>query len=78
MPPPVRVALVAAAVFALLAATPRAQNSPTIAADALKARVEHALADAPRNYERLLPPDQAGVRILNVDVSAVAQGDDRN
>ena len=46
----------------------RAQEPRAIGADAVKAAVERALASAPRNYDRLLSPQQAGVRVLEVAI----------
>lgn len=46
----------------------RAQEPRAAGADAVKAAVERALASAPRNYDRLLSPQQAGVRVLDVAV----------
>lgn len=56
--------LVAAATFVT---APRAQESG-ISEAALHTRIEQALAVAPGRYERLLSPQQAGVRVLSVAV----------
>jgi N-acetylmuramoyl-L-alanine amidase len=58
------------AAIALSVAAPRAQDSSN--PEALKAQIERALASAPRNYERLLAPDQTGVRVLDVEVDATS------
>ena len=70
MPRPFRALAVLSAVLALSVAAPRAQVS--INPEALKAQIERALASAPRNYERLLAPDQTGVRVLDVEVRATS------
>ena len=49
-----------------------AQEPRAITADAVRQQIERALAIAPRNYERLLTPLQAGVRVLDVEVQASA------
>jgi len=49
-----------------------AQEPRAITADAVRQQIERALAIAPRNYERLLTPSQAGVRVLDVEVQASA------
>jgi N-acetylmuramoyl-L-alanine amidase len=56
------------AALALLVATPRAQDRGTVSDSALRAAIERALGAAPRNYERLLAPRQAGVRVNDVQV----------
>src|SRR5689334_12283587 len=48
--------------------TPRAQDTQRIDPAILRTQVERALDAPPRNYERLLAPRQAGVRVLGVDV----------
>ena len=50
-----------------------AQQSPApVNPEALRARIERALADAPLNYPQLLSPRQAGVYVQSVRVSADA------
>ena len=70
MPRPFRALAVVSAAAALSVAAPRAQDS--INPEALKEQIERALASAPRNYERLLAPDQTGVRVLDVEVHATS------
>src|SRR5438105_245111 len=70
------VPLLATAVM-LLVSAPRAQEAHIVTADALKARIETALAAAPRNYERLLAPQQAGVHVLGVNVDAASPASER-
>jgi N-acetylmuramoyl-L-alanine amidase len=65
---PFRLVPLLAAAVALLVSTPHAQEPRVISADALKPQIEHALAAAPLNFERLLPPSQTGVRLLGVQV----------
>lgn len=60
------------AALALLVAMPRAQERVEISENALRAAVERALAAAPRHYERLLAPQQAGVRVNDVRVRDTA------
>ena len=60
---------------ALLASTPHAQER--LNADVLKAQIERALSVAPRNYERLLAPDQTGVRVLAVQLRETAPASER-
>jgi len=55
---------------ALSVSVPVAQAPRTATADAVRGQIERALAAAPRNYEVLLSPQQAGVRVLGVDVRA--------
>jgi N-acetylmuramoyl-L-alanine amidase len=62
------------AAVALLVSTPRAQQTDTATADAIRAQAERALTAAPRNYGRLLAPAQAGVRVLGVQVRTAASG----
>jgi N-acetylmuramoyl-L-alanine amidase len=71
---PFRVLGALGAVVALLLATPRAQDRGGISGDALRAAIERALAVAPRNYERLLAPRQAGVRVNDVQVRETSAG----
>jgi N-acetylmuramoyl-L-alanine amidase len=59
--------------FALFVAVSHAQQPRTPTADALRSQIERALTDAPRNYERLLSPQQAGVRVLGVEVRSTSQ-----
>jgi N-acetylmuramoyl-L-alanine amidase len=59
--------------FALFVAVPHAQQPRSLTADAVRSQIERALADAPRNYERLLSPQQAGVRVLDVQVRSTSQ-----
>src|SRR5947207_8861813 len=68
---------VLAAAVIVSVAVPRAQEPRAASADALKAAVEGALALAPRNYERLLSPRQAGVRVLDVDVRDTSSTSER-
>jgi N-acetylmuramoyl-L-alanine amidase len=75
MPRPFRTFAVIAAAIALFVSAPHAQDS--IDPEALKARIELALAIAPRNYERLLAPDQVGVRVLDVQVRATSAASER-
>jgi N-acetylmuramoyl-L-alanine amidase len=56
------------AVVAVFIAIPRAQETRSANTERLKAQIERALDAAPRNYERLLAPRQAGVRVLSVEV----------
>lgn len=70
MPRPFRTLAVLAAAMALSVSAPHAQNS--IDTDALKARIELALTVAPRNYERLLAPEQVGVRVLGLKARATS------
>jgi len=70
MPRPFRALAVVSAAAALSVAAPRAQDS--INPEALKEQIGRALASAPRNYERLLAPDQTGVRVLDVEVHATS------
>ena len=74
MPRPFRLVPLVAGVFAVLIAVSHAQQPPGGTADALRAQIERALAAAPRNFERLLAPQQAGVRVLGVDVRATSPG----
>jgi N-acetylmuramoyl-L-alanine amidase len=57
---------------AVFVPVPRAQVTSPGSTEALKTRIDRALATAPRNYDRLLPPRQAGVRLLGVDVRATS------
>jgi N-acetylmuramoyl-L-alanine amidase len=77
MPRPFGILPLLVASVALLVSAPRAQEARPPDADALKARIESALATAPRNYERLLAPRQAGVRVLAVHVDATAPASER-
>ena len=52
----------------------RAQDSR---AETLKAAIERALADAPANFERLLAPEQTGVRVQRLDVQATSATSER-
>jgi N-acetylmuramoyl-L-alanine amidase len=61
-----------AGALALFVSTPVAQEPRTIPAAAVRLQIERALAAAPRNYERLLSPRQAGVRVLDVAVRAAS------
>jgi N-acetylmuramoyl-L-alanine amidase len=73
VPRPFRTLIPAAAV-ALFVAVSHAQQPRTVTADAVRSQIERALADAPRNYERLLSPRQAGVRVVDVQVRAASPG----
>ncbi|HKC55581.1 MAG TPA: hypothetical protein VKC35_05635, partial [Vicinamibacterales bacterium] len=55
---------------ALSVSAPGAQAPRTATADAVREHIERALAAAPRNYEVLLSPQQAGVRLRGVEVRA--------
>jgi N-acetylmuramoyl-L-alanine amidase len=57
-----------AAVLTLSAPAPHAQDDRRPDPNLLKAQIERALETAPRNFERLLAPGPAGVRVLSVDV----------
>jgi N-acetylmuramoyl-L-alanine amidase len=65
------------AALALLVATPRAQDRGQVSDSALRAAIERALGAAPRNYERLLAPRQAGVRLLGVEARATSPASER-
>ena len=52
----------------LVASAPRAQELRQVDSEQLKTQIQRALDAAPRNYERLLAPRQAGVRVLNVEL----------
>ena len=73
MPRPFRPLLLLVGTFALFVAVSHAQQPGTLTADAVRSQIERALADAPRNYERLLSPQQAGVRVLGVEVRSTSQ-----
>ena len=73
MPRPFRVVAVLSAALVLLVAGPRAQDRTAVDANALQARIERALASAPRNYPQLLSPQQAGVRVNDVHVVETAR-----
>ena len=65
-------AVVLGASLLLLVPGPRAQApNDRIDANALRAAVEHALAVAPRTVERFQSPQQAGVRLVDVDVRPI-------
>src|SRR5688572_17580091 len=69
------VSVVAAAIMVLSSAT-GAQQADGLNPAALTAAIERALSVAPRGFEALLMPSQAGVSVLGVDVertSATAQ-----
>ena len=55
------------ALLAVFVSIPRAQDSRPVDTERLKLQIERALDAAPRNYEQLLAPRQAGVRLLSVD-----------
>jgi N-acetylmuramoyl-L-alanine amidase len=59
------------ALVAVFVSISRAQE-PRPATERLRAQIERALDTAPRNYERLQAPRQAGVRVLRVDVRETA------
>ncbi len=73
MPRPFRPFLLLVGTFALFVAISHAQQARTLTADAVRSQIERALADAPRNYERLPSPQQAGVRVLGVEVRSTSQ-----
>ena len=57
----------------LLASSGRSQQlSSPLDEAAIRAAIEQALAGAPRGFQRLQSPAQAGVRLLDVDVEATA------
>jgi N-acetylmuramoyl-L-alanine amidase len=56
------------AVLAVFVSIPRAQDTRSANLERLEAQIERALDTAPGNYQRLLAPRQAGVRVLRVDV----------
>jgi N-acetylmuramoyl-L-alanine amidase len=56
------------AFLAVFVSIPRAQNGRPVDMEQLKLQIERALDTAPRHYEHLLAPRQAGVRLLSVDV----------
>jgi N-acetylmuramoyl-L-alanine amidase len=60
------------ALLAVLVSAPRAQDIRQPDPERLTAQIERALDVAPRNYERLLTPRQAGVRVLSVDVREIS------
>lgn len=64
---------VIAGVVALFVSAPGAQQPRTPTADALRSPIERALGAAPRNYQRLLSPQQSGVRLLGVQVRATPE-----
>jgi N-acetylmuramoyl-L-alanine amidase len=72
VPRPFRLVPLAASAVALCVAATGAQEPRTAMADSVRVQIERALAAAPRNYERLLAPQQAGVRLLGVDVRATS------
>jgi N-acetylmuramoyl-L-alanine amidase len=53
------------------------QAVPNLDEAAIRAAVDRALSAAPRGYEALQSPRQAGVRVLGVDVERTAAGADR-
>jgi N-acetylmuramoyl-L-alanine amidase len=55
-------------VLAVFVSIPRAQDTRQADSERITAQIERALDAAPRNYERLLAPRQAGVRVLHVDL----------
>jgi len=57
---------------AVFVSVPRAQEAGSANTERLKAQIERAFDSAPRNYERLLTPRQAGVRVLSVDIRETA------
>ena len=62
-------AFVASASILLISSAPRAQApAGRIDVASIRAAVERALAVAPRGFEVLQSPAQAGVRVLDVDV----------
>jgi N-acetylmuramoyl-L-alanine amidase len=61
----------------VMAATPRAQQLDGIDAAAIRAAIERRLTLAPRGFERLTPPAQAGVRVLDVRVDRSPQARQR-
>ena len=72
MPRPFRLLPLIVIAVALSVSVPVAQAPRTATADAVREQIERALAAAPRNYEVLLSPQQAGVRVLGVDVRATS------
>jgi N-acetylmuramoyl-L-alanine amidase len=58
----------------LLASSGQSQPLPPLDGPAIRAAVEQALAAAPRGFQRLQSPVQAGVRVLGVDVSETPPG----
>jgi N-acetylmuramoyl-L-alanine amidase len=66
--PPSGVLPIVLALLPVFVAIPRAQDSRQSDLEQLKTLIERALDTAPRNYERLLAPRQAGVRVLSLDV----------
>jgi hypothetical protein len=56
------------AFLAVFVSISRAQNGRPVDTERLKLQIERALDAAPRNYEHLLAPRQAGLRLLSVDV----------
>lgn len=65
-------ALAAAATAALAAGLDAQQPAGALDAAAMRTAVERALTVAPRGYQTLQSPAQAGVRVLRVDVEARA------
>jgi N-acetylmuramoyl-L-alanine amidase len=72
VPRPFRLLPLIAIAVALSVSVPVAQAPRTALADAVREQIERALAAAPRNYDVLLSPQQAGVRVLGVDVRATS------
>jgi len=69
---PARLVTLVALAVALCVSASGAQDPRATPSDTLRASIERALAVAPRNYERLLSPQQVGVRLLGVDVRATS------
>jgi N-acetylmuramoyl-L-alanine amidase len=68
-----RIVASAAITLALLASAPSGQQlAPPLDAGALPAAIEQALASAPRRFQALESPAQAGVRLLSVDVQRMS------
>ena len=68
MPRPFHAAVALGIAATVFIAGPRAQDRGRVTADALRSAIERALGQAPRNYERLLAPRQAGVRVNDVQL----------
>jgi N-acetylmuramoyl-L-alanine amidase len=66
------VAPIVLALVAVFVSIPHAQETSRANTERLRTQIERALDTAPRNYERLLAPRQAGVRVLSVDVRETA------
>jgi len=73
VPRPFRLLPLIVSAVALSVSAPGAQAPRTATADAVREHIERALAAAPRNYEVLLSPQQAGVRLRGVEVRATPE-----